>query len=340
MRVSDRAVQRNYLKYLNSAKENYTDVNARIASGCKYKALSENVSAGTRVLRTRTDMYKVEKQYDNVQSIGDEMEVEEGALTSISSMLSEIHSTKIVKAMQDTTADSGRETIANELDSMLAELLQFANTKYDQTFVFGGTTTNKAPFSVNDSGKLLYNGIDVDNILQRDDGTYYYMNGTEEVDVPMNRDVYMDIGLGIRMDGSQVRDGTGFRISYSGTELLGFGVDADGNSNNIYNTIAEISKTLRNYDADTLNELDTRLVSMTDKFRANLTSIGTQTSFLDTMETRLKDRVDNYKKRIQTLMGVDDAEEATNLTNSEYVLKAILQMGAQILPSSLMDYLR
>ena len=48
---------------------------------------------------------------------------------------------------------------------------------------------------------------------RRKDGTYFYedANGTIH-DVPLNEDIYMDIGLGIRMTGSQVDPQTGFNI--------------------------------------------------------------------------------------------------------------------------------
>jgi flagellar hook-associated protein 3 FlgL len=349
MRVSDRSTIRNYLKYLNKAQQDYLDTNQRVSSGCRFTELSDDVSAGTRVLRTRTDKYKAEKQYDNVKSIGDQLSVEESAMTSINDLLGTIHGTKIVKAMQESTGDAGRQTIAAELDGMLESLVQFANTKYDQNFVFGGSNAFSAPFTVNSSGKLCYNGVDVDNIKKDTDGTYYYVDPSEagydpsnptKHAIPMNDETYMDIGLGIRMDKNAVKDNSGFKISYNGVELLGFGKDENGQSNNLYNIIAGIRDNIKNYDKAALEKLDTKLVKRTDEFRENLTSIGTKTSFLDTMETRLKANVDSYKLRISDLMGTNDAEEATNLTSCQYVLKAVLQMGSQLLPVSLMDYLK
>ena len=346
MRVSNRSTIRNYLTYLNKAQADTLETNARISSGCRFKAISSDVAAGTRVLRTRTDLYKAEKQYTNVQSIGDQLEIEESAMTSINDLLVKIHGTDVLKAQQESTGESSRAVIATELDGMLESIVQFANTKYDQSFVFGGSNASSSPFSVNTSGKLCYNGIDVDNIQKNTDGTYYYTDpsdasgGNKKYDLPMNDATYMDIGLGIRMDGTTVQAGTGFQISYNGVELLGFGKDADGRSNNLYNIVANIRDNIKNYNKDTLNALDKKLVTRTDEFRENLTSIGTKTSFLETMEDKLKANVDNCKSRIKDLMGTDDAQDATSLKSNEYVLKALLQMGAQLLPTSLMDYIR
>jgi flagellar hook-associated protein 3 FlgL len=344
MRVSDRSTIRNYLKFLNKAQKDYIDTNARVSSGCRFTELSDDVSAGTRVLRTRVNKYKAEKQYDNVKSIGEQLNVEESSITSINDLLGTIHGTKVVKAEQESTGEAGRAAIAAELDGMLESIVQYANAKYDQNYVFGGTNATTPPFAVNSDGRLTYNGIAVDDIQQdTDTGEYFYYTDpndeTTKTAIPMNDDSYMDIGLGIRMNGTKVENGTGFKISFSGMELLGFG-KTDGESNNLYNLIADIRDNIKNYDKTKLDELDTKLVKRTDEFRTNLTSIGTKTSFLDTMETKLKSDVDSYKTRISDLMGTNDAEEATNLTSNQYVLKAIIQMGAQLLPVSLMDYLR
>ena len=54
----------------------------------------------------------------------------------------------------------------------------------------------------------------------------------------------------------------------------------------------------------------------------------------------MNNSIDSYKSRINTLMGIDDAEEVMNQSMNEYVLKAVIQMGAKLLPVTLMDFLR
>ena len=79
---------------------------------------------------------------------------------------------------------------------------------------------------------------------------------------------------------------------------------------------------------------------MTDDFRGNLTDMGSKTQFLETMQGSLENNVDSYKIRIDNLMGTHDEEAIMTLSSDEYVLKAVQQMGARILPLSLMDFLR
>ena len=341
MRVADRTTARNYLKYLDKAKSDYAKTNERVAAGHRLERLSEDVSAGSRVLRVRTEKYKAEKQLDNVKAINDELTTTESAMTSINDLLTLVSTEKIQKAKTGTSGDSGREALANEVKNIRDEILQFANTRYGQKYVFGGTNVSSAPFSLDKTtGKLLYNGIDVDSI-QKEDGEYGYIDADgNRQSIPMDDDVYMDIGLGIKMSGPNVDPNTGFLVSYSGLDIMGWGTDADGASNNIINMLTVVEENIRHYDKDQLDKADTKLTKLMDSFHANLTNIGSKTSFLDTVQTRLATTVDSHQVRISNLMGVNDAEEATNQTMNDYVLKAVIQMGSRILPVSLMDFLK
>lgn len=341
MRVADKTTQRNYLKYLNNARNDYAETNMKIASGNRFIKLSDDVSAGTRMLNSRVELFKSEKQLSNVQAINSEFKAVEDSMMSMNDVLNEIIGTKLVKATSETTGEAGRVTIASEIRSMKEELIQFANMKFATKYPFGGSTAKVAPFSLSDDGKLLYNGIDVNSILERTDGSRYYVdeNGVEQ-DIAMDNPLYLDIGLGVRVDGDSFNSVSGFEASFSGIQILGFGTTDDGMPNNIINILTEIEDKLVNYDLDELSKLQDQLVDRVDVFRTNVTDIGAKTNFLDTMETRLTNQVDNYKFRIDELVGINDAEEATQQSMNDYILKAVIQMGSKILPVSLWDYLR
>ncbi|NLV86640.1 MAG: hypothetical protein GX025_05410 [Clostridiales bacterium] len=339
MRVSDRTTVRNFLKYLDNAKTKTADTNERIASGNRFKRISDDVSAGTRVLRVRSDLAKTEEHYDNVKAINEQMATTETTMMSISDILVDVHSKKVIRALDDTAGEAGRNALANEIKAMREEILQFANTKYGTFYVLGGSTATAPPFTLGTNGELLYNKVSVDNILYDEINGHYYDSDSGNP-IPMDDPVYADIGIGIRMQGSDVESDTAFKMSYSGLEVLGFGVNSDGISKNVYNQLAEIEKAIRANDMEKLRAYDNELVLATDKLTANLTDIGAKTNFLDTIQKGLENRIDSFNSQVNTFMGINDAEEAMNQTMNDYVLKAILQLGSNILPMSLMDYLR
>lgn len=340
MRVADRSTVRNYLSYLNNARNDYAETTDRIATGKRFTQISDDVSAGARVLGTRNNKYKVEKQKDNITSIREELDAAESNMNTINDILKRVSSELIVKALNGTNDQATLDVYANEVAALKEELLQFANSKYGDKFLFGGTNAVSSPFTVDETtGRLKYNGVDVDSIQKDADG-YFYEDATgARVEIPMDDDVYLDIGLGIKMAGTAVDPSTGYKISYSGLDIVGFGKDEDGNSNNLYNALNDIEKALRDGDREKLGQLNNKLTDQKKEFMANLTDLGAKTQFLETMETRLTNTIDDYTKRIDNLMGVVPGEEETTLMMNDYALKAVLQLGSKILPTSLMDYI-
>lgn len=340
MRISDRSTARNYLKYLNQAQSSYAKTHEQIMSEHRFEKLSDDISSGTRVLRARTELYKTEKQLDNVKSVNDELAMAEDTMTTIQDIMTQIN-TLSIKAMSDEKGES-RAAIANEVKALKEQILSLSNTKYGKRYIFGGSNASLAsPFEKTAEGKLLYNGIDVDAITKDENGYFYLDQNGDRKTIPANEDVYLDIGLGLKMKGSQTDGDTGFLVSFSGLDIMGFGKDPkSGLSNNIYNLLENLENSIRNHDRDTLGKIQTHLTVLSDKFRANLTDIGARTNFLDTMQTRLENSVDNYNTRIYNLMGTDPKEASTALTMNDYVLKAVIQMGSRILPVSLMDFIQ
>lgn len=340
MRVADRSTVRNYLSYLNNARNDYAETTDRIATGKRFTQISDDVSAGARVLETRNNKYKVEKQKDNITSIREELDAAESNMNTINDILKRVSSELIVKALNGTNDQATLDVYANEVAALKEELLQLANSKYGDKFLFGGTNAVSSPFTVDETtGRLKYNGVDVDSIQKDADG-YFYEDATgARVEIPMDDDVYLDIGLGIKMAGTAVDPSTGYKISYSGLDIVGFGKDQDGNSNNLYNALNDIEKALRDGDREKLGELNNKLMDQKKEFMANLTDLGAKTQFLETMETRLTNTIDDYTQRINNLMGVVPGEEETTLMMNDYALKAVLQLGSKILPTSLMDYI-
>lgn len=337
MRISDRQTARDYLKYLDKAKSNYAETNLKIASGNRFTSISDDVSAATKALRIRVERAKSEEYYGNVKAVNEQLSTTENALTSINGVLTSAHS-KVLAALNGTSGEAGRTALANEIGSVRDEVLQFANTTYNDKFVLGGTSAGTAPFSTDSSGNLLYNGSNVDDIIY-DNATGKYFDTVKKIDVPMDGDTYVDVGLGITMTGSNVQSDTAMKTSYSGLEILGFGKDADGNPNNVYNILSKLKDNITKYDADKVGAYDDKLASFTTNFRGYLTDIGAKTSFLDTIEKRVSTKLDTYDSQINRLVGIDDAEEATNQSMNDYVLKAVLSMGSKIIPVSLMDFL-
>ncbi len=351
MRVADRASSRNYLQYMNEAKTNFSTNMEQIASGNRFVDISEDVASGTKVLYSRVDLEKANTHLDNIAAITDELSVTEDNMMAVSDLLERAH-TLVIKALNDPQGDSGRDAIVAEFDNIIKELLVYSNSKYGEKFIFGGSNASLLqPFALGDDGRVEYNGIPVDIIQQNAEGEYYYSDTsvTPAVDkvIPMDEEVYIDIGLGIKTTASSIDPDTAFLASHNGLDIFGFGIDAtSGLSNNIYNTLSDIKEAISDIvddetpeNMEKLKDLEKHLNTVTDSYRANLTDVGSKVSYLESMEARHERNVDSLQIKIDNLMGIDEEAATISLSMSEYALKAVQQMGARLLPTSLMDFL-
>lgn len=346
MRVTGRSSSRNYLKYLNKALTDQAAIQERMASKNRFEKVSDDVSSGIQAMKARTELFKAEKNLDNVQSINDMMTSAESALISSEERLSDIYP-KILKAVNGTTNESDRKVLAQEIEAMRMEILTNLNTQISGQYLFGGTNNYSAPFTFDDkTGKLKYNGVLVDEIQKREDGTYFYESqdagGNKiEVEIPMDKDVYMDVGLGIRMSGPSVDASTAFKISFSGLDIAGWGVDGEGMSDNFLNILGEIHDELvsDNYSSKNVDKLATKLKALSDKFLTNVTDMGSRTQFLSSMEDRLEKNVNTLDNKISRLTATEYDEESIHQATNTAVLNALYRLGSSVIPLSLMDFL-
>lgn len=349
MRVTNRSTTRNYLKYLNNALGQQQKTMGQIESGYRVKNISDDVASGVRNMSAKAQLYKTNVYKSNVDGINDTLKTVESTMTEMHDLFTKLDS-NLTKATTESTASTARKIYGQQFESTKTELLQLLNTQDDSKYLYGGTNNYSAPFTMDTNGDLVYNGVSVDQIKQREDGSYYYLdtkNSNQPTDLPMNDKVYMDIGLGIRMTGSNVDPQSGFDVSHSGPDILGFGTTVDGKQGNLFNIINQISKVLTNSadntkTADTaqLTELGKQLKSKSDSFLTQITDVGAKSKFLSTISDRLEDTVDTLKTKMSRLVGTDSAQASRDQATNTAVVNALYRMGSSVIPTSLMDFIK
>ena len=109
----------------------------------------------------------------------------------------------------------------------------------------------------------------------------------------------------------------------------------------IYDLVTQVENMISpNYADLNMDDMQLRLTEMNDTMRMARTFIDTQTTSLEYLVDRLKTDIDGMEKLEDSLMTAEPAGEAIKMKNVEYAWQAVLALGNQILPSSLLDYLR
>lgn len=344
MRVTSNYMMRNYLNNLNNALALYNESGNKLHSGRKFTKMSEDVSAGTRALTVRTQVYKNEQIQSNVKKAGESLAVAETNLTSIKDIIANVNE-QTITALNGTNVD-GAHIFSLDFNSVKNQIVEFANCKYNDTYVLGGTNNQTPPFKI-ENGELFYNGISV-NEIQKSDGKF--LSGNSEV--PYSDSLYLDIGIGMNVKNGTVDPRSAFNMSVSGLDCLGYGMsditylDIDGEEhsatvpNNAFEIIDEMAKCLDEKDYDKLNALNDHLKKTFSNLVTEISDIGIRTNYLEKHESRLSDESDVLAKIQVDLEYIKDTDELINNKSMEYSWLLTLQYGGKILPQSLMDYVQ
>lgn len=178
-----------------------------------------------------------------------------------------------------------------------------------------------------------------------------------ELNSMADESLFVDIGLSFELDeDGGVIDSTAFDSSLSGLNFLGFGTDEDGDPKNIVSIMLKVSDIFAGYEHNKDNPENStwgdagnyddavRLTSKFTKAQGRLseehTSLGAQATYLETNQERLEDTYFNLNSERSTIEDCDPADAITAYLAANTCYQAALQVGTNVIPQSLMDYLQ
>jgi len=164
MRVTSQTQQRNALNNIFRITEAMFNAQKEITSGKKIQKPSDDPSGMRDTLALRTNIKQI-KQFDrNINSNQLFLSRGESALDSIGVSLSRAKELSMVELGGMSTSET-RGYAKTELDNIISKVLQDANTKVKNMYIFSGTDVNTTPFELSASGAMyIYNG-NSDNLM-------------------------------------------------------------------------------------------------------------------------------------------------------------------------------
>jgi flagellar hook-associated protein 3 FlgL len=171
---------------------------ARVLMGLRFNQKSllvsqEQAATGRRILRPSDDpvgtarslsltrrLAGVERYLGAASTAQSLLDQGAAALQDASSLLTDAR-TLLIEGMNGTLSQQNRDALATEIELLRSEMIDLANMKVGDRYVFGGTLTDRPPW-VDADGRVVYQGND------------------DELRVQLNSDVV----LGMNVPGSQI----------------------------------------------------------------------------------------------------------------------------------------
>src|SRR4051794_9877204 len=145
MRITTGMTQRSTLSDLNRINERVTKAQIQASSNRQISRPSDDPYDAARALQLRESLAGVKQYQRNIQDGQGWQETAEEAMSSITDSAQRARDL-LVQGTSDTTDPASRESIAKELDQIIAGIKQNANATYEGRYVFSGAATDVAPY--------------------------------------------------------------------------------------------------------------------------------------------------------------------------------------------------
>ncbi len=349
MRITDQMMMSHYRRDVSDA---FASMDLAMRRAYDYRAFekpSDDPLAAAQTFQVHWESRMAGCYRSNISSL-------EGVNTSADHILQQMEEQidtavqKINSAVTGTSNAENRGDIANELSSIRSSLLSELNSRYADSYLFGGTNAGSAPFTLDTDGNLLYRGLNVDTGLDK--------NGelpAHTLEELSDEHVYVDIGLGIERSGGEIDGQSAFDSAMPGIRYLGYGTQdiagedgsvTQGVPKNIFSLLKEIEDKLNDDSlsgSDLAQELEPyqdALQTAENEFISQKTEIGSRGNFLEETDGYLESLETSLDERDNEVEYVDFQDAVTDFTMQQYCYEAALQVGGKVLQTSLMDYLR
>ena len=322
MRITQNMLQSKYIRNLNANLRQLDYLNDQSVTGRKFFKPSEAPASAMRAYAVRRDVDYLEQymtNLDNIQGIIDETE---SAVTAIKDILQDAR-VLMLDGRNGTKTATEREMIGDQILRLRDQILLCANTKAAGTYILGGSNTLTPPFTLDDNGNILYNGLDM-----QDPATY------------TNEKIFYDLGMGLSFDNGVLNENSAISVIVPGDVILGVGENADGISNNIYNLLTGIGNAFKDNDMTQFDAFLSQMDKKENDCLKTIATVGQNSNFCEFLQTRYSNDLLLAQERMNTVEFMDPAEAITYYKMQEMAYKAALQMGQRILQPSLLDFMR
>ncbi|HSQ42399.1 MAG TPA: flagellar hook-associated protein FlgL [Fibrobacteraceae bacterium] len=370
------ALQQMYSSVVRNVMQNQTtlaDLQLKLSSGNAINKLSDDPIGLVNMLDLTTELDYRNQTSDNTDNAKAYLAVVDTSLSGFDDLFQSARELALQGA-SDTLTSTDRLSLLEEAQQELLEMVNLADTTYKGDYIFAGTDTDKAPYSVLDgTGNITDSAVTLDTAYQiydtsnEDDEVCRIIPGTLEIDgLEEGTDYEVDYVNGtitfLTAD-AQTAAAAGLDMSYQWIRRNDLdndngeinreiepGVtmtinttadDAFGNDQEVdcFSSMIALMEGLYENSQDDIETSITYLDDSIDRMTSAQASVGAKTN-------RISDTADRNTANITTatdlLSNIQDADLTTVLSDyalAETVYEASLEVATSVMETSLLNYL-
>jgi flagellar hook-associated protein 3 FlgL len=301
MRITNRMIVNDSINKMSDSLAKVYDLQKKASTGKKYLNASDNPSNAASVFTLKSTLQISQVYETTAQNTNDWMASSDFAMQRASDLAQKAISAAM-KGLSDTQGAESRKTLGAEIDGLLKEAVDVANTKHLDRYIFSGFTTNIQPFTTNvdptDSTKIVginFKGVD-------------YTTPPPPAS-PAFQAIHRDVGPG---------------------ETVTVNIDGFNTFNNLLQTLINVRDALNVNDMTALRsgavDLDTALNDVTLATTIN----GSRMRTLEAAQERITTSNTEIKALLSQKEEVDMAEVAAQLTSQENIYQTVVTISSRM----------
>ena len=159
MRITQSMISQNMLKNISNSYSQIDKYMDQLSTGKKINRPSDDPVVAMRGVSHRDSLGKIEQYERNIAEVNNWMDNSDDAMNEAGQALHRVREL-IIQASNDTYEENQRNNISKEVDQLKKHLVDIANTKVNNKYIFNGTNTTEARF---DKDGQLINAADTNN---------------------------------------------------------------------------------------------------------------------------------------------------------------------------------
>ena len=157
MRVTHSMMTKNFQMHINRQAGDMLTQQRRIASGKRINKPSDDPDAMARILEHRSRIERIDQYDHHIKRGKTRIEFTEQILGQVSDLLNRVRQIAEEKKGSNVTVEE-RLSAAEEVKDIYDQVMQLANMRYENNYIFGGHQTDAEPFSRDANFNITYNG--------------------------------------------------------------------------------------------------------------------------------------------------------------------------------------
>jgi flagellar hook-associated protein 3 FlgL len=305
----------NLINNVNTNLQKMEEYQNQIASGKKINKPSDDPIANAQLLITKSAIKAQEQYFRNMEDASGWLDTTDGALAQANDVLQRVRELAVAGS-NGTLPEASMTALAEEVDNLVAEMVQIANTNYAGRYIFGGGKTSTTPFTISGTDGTKTTAVQ----FVADDFNESWLDKTYQQKLEIESGVTINVAAG-RMT---------FHTDTSGND----------NINAVFDKIIQLRINLNEGDQKSVSSLIDDFDKLIDNVLSERAVVGAKVKRMESALERSSAYGLNLTKLVSKLEDADYAEAATGLRSQQTVYEASLAIGAKIIQPSLIDFLK